>query len=326
MADLSDLKPVYLIFGPEELLLQHALERLRKRLAQVADLDFNLDTFDGEKTDGSQIVAAANTLPFMSERRLVIVRDADKMATDELNVIAEYAANPNPETVLVLVAEKMAKNLKIYKAVDALGGVAEYKAPSKREYPHKVVEMFAARGKRVGADAAEVLVRAVGFDLRKLDTEVEKIAAFCGDETTLSRREIEEVMSTTAPASIFDFLDALGARDCRAALKTLSELLGDGESIYGIEAMALRHIRNLISVRSLMDRGEATRPEAVAPVIKAAPWQAKNLMRQAQRFAEEELVAALRRLAPADAEMKTSRDPRLAFERWCVFVCEGLGA
>jgi len=258
----------------------------------------------------------------MSERRLVVVRDADKMSADELGVITEYAADPNPETVLVLVAQKMAKNLRIYKAIDALDGVAEYKAPSKREYPRKVVEMFAARGKRVGIDAAEVMVRAVGFDLRRLDTEIEKVVAFSGAEGTLSRNQIEEVMSTTATASIFDFLDALGARDCRAALRTLAELLGENESIYGIEAMTVRHIRNLISVRSLIDRGEATRPEAVAPVIKAAPWQARNLMRQAERFSESELVDALRGMAATDAKMKTSRDPRLAFERWCVSLCE----
>jgi len=323
VADLSDLKPVYLIHGPEELLLERALERLRRRLAEVADLDFNLDTFEGEKAAGADVIAAANTLPFMSERRLVIVRDADKMSTDDLKIIAEYAADPNPETVLVLVAEKMAKNLRIYKAIDALGGVAEYKAPSKREYPRTVVEMFASHGKRVGLDAAEVLVRAVGYDLRKLDTEIEKVIAFSGAETTLSRREIEEVVSTTAPASIFDFLDAIGARDCRSALRTLADLLGDGESIYGIQAMTLRHVRNLISVRSLIDRGEATRPEAVAPAIKAAPWQARNLMRQADRFTQDELIGALRSLAATDAEMKTSRDPRLAFERWCIAVCEG---
>jgi len=323
MADLSDLKPVYLIFGPEELLLERALERLRARLGEVADLDFNLDTFDGDKALGSEVVAAANTLPFMSERRLVIVRDADRMSTDELNVIADYAADPNPETVLVLVAEKIAKNLRIYKAIQAHGGIAEYKAPAKRDYPRTVVAMFESRGRRVGLDAAEVLVRAVGYDLRKIDTEIDKVIAFSGSETTLSRQEIEEVVSTTAPASIFDFLDALGARDCREALRTLAELLGNGESIYGIEAMTARHMRNLVSVRSLLDRGEAVRPEEVAPVIKAAPWQARNLMRQAQRFAESELIGALRGLAAADAVMKTSRDPRLAFERWCVSLCEG---
>ncbi len=201
MADLSDLKPVYLIFGPEQLLLDQGVNRLKKRLVDAtdADLDFNLDMFDGENTEASQIIAAANTLPFMSERRLVIVRNADKMPADGLGELADYSADPNPDTILVLVATKMAKNLRIYKAIDKLKGVAEYKAPAKRDYPKTVVGMFAERGRKVGLEAAEVLVRAVGLDLQKLSVEIDKVIAFTGEETTLSRHDIEQVMSTTAP-------------------------------------------------------------------------------------------------------------------------------
>jgi DNA polymerase-3 subunit delta len=320
-SDLSDLKPIYLIHGQEDLLLEQAVDRLKARFAAVGDLDYNLKTFDGDSADGYEIVAAANTLPFMSERLLVVVRRADRLKTDDLNVIADYAADPNPATSLVLVARKIARNMRVYKAIDALGGVAEYKPPSKREYPKTVVEMFAHHGKRVGIDGAEVLVRAVGLDLRRLDVEIQKVVAFTGEETTLSRDEIEAVMSTTAPTSIFDFLDALGGRDCRRALRLLADLLGEGESIYGVEAMTARHVRSLISVRVLSAREDGAEQSDIAREIAAAPWQVKNYTRQADRFSEGELVDALRNLAQADREMKTSREPRLVFERWIVDTC-----
>jgi DNA polymerase-3 subunit delta len=320
--DLADLKPVYLIFGPEELLLDQAVERLRRRLSAVADLDFNLDAFDGETATADAIVGAANTLPFMSERRLVIVRKADRMSTADLNVLAEYATNPNPETTLVLVATKIAKNLRIYKAIDKTGQVSEYKAPSKRDYPRTVVEMFAARDRRIGLEAAEVLVRAVGHDLRRLSIEIDKVIAFTGDRQTLSRDDVEEVMSTTAPTSIFDFLDALGSRECRDALRLLASLVAEGESIHGIHAMSLRHVRNLLGVRALRDRGDQPAgAAAIAAQMGMMEWQARNLIRQADRFAAGELVDALRMAAAGEAEMKTSREPRLVFERWIVSVC-----
>jgi len=322
-SDLSDIKPVYLIYGKEDLLLQQAVERLKRRFAETGDLDYNMKTFDGESADGYEIVSAANTLPFMSERLVVVVRKADKLKTADLNVIADYAADPNPATSLVLVAEKIAKNMRIYKAIDALDGVAEYKAPSKREYPKTVVEMFAEHGKRVGIEGAEVLVRAVGLDLRRIDVEIQKVVAFTGEETTLSRDDIEAVMSTTAPTSIFDFLDGLGDRDSRRALRLLSDLLGEGESIYGVEAMSARHVRILISVRALLSRDSGTRYADIAKDVGAAPWQVKNYARQAEHFSEVELIAALRSLARTDRIMKTSREPRLAFERWILGVCEG---
>lgn len=320
--DLSDLKPVYLIHGPEELLLEQAVERLKRRLSALADLDFNLDVFDGDTALPEDVIAAANTLPFMSDRRLVILRKADRMSADALGILADYAADPNPDTTLVLVASKIARNLRIFKKIDALGGVAEYKAPAKRDYARTVVGMFADRGKRVGLDAAEVLVRAVGYDLRRLSVEIDKAISFTGDEATLSRDEIEQVMSTTAPTSIFDFLDALGSRNCRDAMRLLSALLDEGESIHGVHAMSVRHIRNLLSTRALLERDEDGSVTAlISREIGVREWQARNIATQARRFSSEELVGALLSAAESEARMKTSRDPRLVFEIWVLEVC-----
>jgi DNA polymerase III subunit delta len=320
--DLSDLKPVYLIHGPEELLLDQAVERLKHKLSVLADLDFNLDVFDGDSAQPEDVVAAANTLPFMSERRLVILRRADRMSADGLGVLADYAADPNPETTLVLVASKIARNLRIFKAVDALGGVAEYKAPAKRDYARTVVGMFADKGKKVGLDAAEVLVRAVGYDLRRLSVEIEKVISFTGDETTLSRDEIEQVMSTTAPTSVFDFLDALGSRDCRDAMRVLVALFDEGESVYGVHAMSVRHIRSLLSARALLERDdEGSSTALISREVGVREWQARNLVVQARRFDAAELVDALLSAAESEAKMKTSRDPRLVFEIWVLEVC-----
>ncbi len=323
-SDLDDLKPVYLIYGDQELLLERALERLQKRVADAGGSEFDVDVLDGDGADVDVVIASANMLPLMAERRLVIVRRADKFSTADLGALADYATDPNPSTTLVLVAKKIAKNLRIYKAVDALGGVAEYKAPEKRNYPHTVVEMFADRGKTIGIDAAEVLVRAVGYDLRRLDMEIGKVIAFTGERATLSRDDIEQVMSTTAPTSVFEFVDAIGARNCREALVLLARLLSAGESIHGIHSMSVRHIRQLISVRAFVGRPDGSRsPGAVARGVGAGmrEWQARNLMRQADRFSIGELVDALRLAAAAEADMKTSRDPRLVHERWLVRVC-----
>lgn len=320
--DSKDLLPVYLIFGSESLLLDKAVGRLKKMVAEKADLDFNFETFDGETASADEIVAAANTLPFMSDRRLVIVKNAHKMNAAALGVLADYAADPNPAATLVLVAEKIAKNLRIYKAVEAIGGVAEYSAPKKSEYGREVVKMFAERGKTVGIDAAEVLVRAVGHDLRRLAGEVDKVVAYTGSATRLSMHDVEEVMSTTGPTSVFELLDALGGRESREVLRRLAELIADGESPHAIFAMSVRHLRSLLSTRSLLDREGRISQDALAREIGTQPWIAGKLMRQAGRFSEKELADAVRAAAQAEREMKTSRDARLVLERWYLAVCQ----
>ena len=322
---LADLKPVYLIYGDQEFLLQSAVNRLRKRVIDSGGFEFDIDVFDGENASIEAVLSSANMLPLMADRRLVIVKRADKFSTSELGLLADYCGAPNPAATVVLVCNKIAKNLRIYKAVDALGGIAEYKSPSKKDFPRTIVQLFAERGKKIGIDAAESFVRAVGYDLRHVDTEINKVVAFLGDKQTLSREDIEEVMLETAPVSVFDFLDAVGARDINQALVLFSRQMQAGESIHGIHAMTMRHLRNLIAVRAMLQRPDVPRTaDAIARAIGAGmqSWQARNLIKQAERFTSEELVNGLRQAASLEAEMKTSRTPRLAFEVWLISVCQ----
>lgn len=317
---VDDLSSVYLIFGNEELLLDRALRRLKDRIAEVADLDFNYEAFDGETADASAVVAAANTLPFASERRLVTVRGVDRMSAAGQAVLAEYAKDPAPTACLVLVATKIRKDAKLYKAVQALGGVYEYTAPKKSEYPLWVADLFRTKGRSMTADGASALVRAVGRDLRRLEIEAEKIIAYAGERTQLSREDVTSVVAQTAPVSIFDFLNALGARECSGALALLDDLIADGQDLNGVHAMTVRHLRTLASTRALIDRG--AKQAEVQRSVGMAEWQARVAMEQARRFRADELCRALRDAATLEARMKTGQgEPRVLFEVWLTGLC-----
>lgn len=317
---IEALKPVYLIYGDEELLLDRALHRLKERIAEVADLDFNYEGFDGENADAFAVIAAANTLPFGSEKRLVVVRSVDRMNAAGQSALAEYAKDPALTACLVLVATKMRKDSRLFKAVHALGGDAEYRAPKKNEYASWVVDLFASKGRRLSMDGADALVRSVGRDLRRLETEADKIVAYAGERADLSREDVSSVVTETAPTSIFDFLNAVGARDCTQALRTLDSLIDDGQDPNGVLAMTVRHLRSLIGARAVLDRG-GTQAQ-VAREVGMADWQARNAIEQARRFSAAELTGALRSAAALDARLKSGQgDPRVNLEMWLVDLC-----
>jgi DNA polymerase III subunit delta len=322
-ADLTDLKPVYLIYGTEELLLERAEKRLRDRLAAVADLDFNMETFDGTQASADDVVNAANTMPFMSERRLVIVRDVDKMDAADLERLAAYAKDPAPYTCLVLAATKIAKNTKLYKAVAATGVAFEYAAPKRNEYASEVVRLVRERGRTIGLAAAQRLVDIVGRDLRRLDTEVEKLVAFAEGAGDVSVADVVAVAAESGEPSVFELTDAVGERDTTRAVRLLRRLLA-AETPYGVLAMLTRHVRALVGARALAARGVA--PEAMAPEIGMPPWQARAVVRQAERYTPAELATALRGLAAAEEEMKTSpTDAGLVIERWIITTAGAVG-
>ncbi|NTU72548.1 MAG: DNA polymerase III subunit delta, partial [Coriobacteriia bacterium] len=265
-------------------------------------------------------VVACNTQPFASEYRLVMVRNVEKLSKDAADAITAYAADPAPSCVLALSGAKLAKNTRLYKAVDKLGGVLERKTPKGAEFVRGVVSLAADRGKSMSLDVAEEFVAATGEDLRKVSAEIDKLIAYIGERDTITRVDIEAVVANTAKAKVWDFAEALADRDCRRALKLSSTLIGDGESVFGLHAVAMRSLRDLMAARALADRGQGSAAD-LARALGRPDWQLKRLPRQARAFTGEELVDLLRAAADAEREMKTSRDARLALERWIVKVC-----
>jgi DNA polymerase-3 subunit delta len=324
-ASLADLKPVYLIYGSEELLLERAEKRLHDRLAAVADLDFNFEVFDGSTASADDAINAANTMPFMSERRLVIVRNVDKLDAASSERLAGYAKDPAPYTCLVLVAAKIAKNSKLYRAVAATGVAYEYAAPKRNEYAGEVIKLLKERGKTTTLAVAQLLVDVVGRDLRRLDIEAVKLATFVKDGDAVSADDVRAVAAASAEASVFELTDAVGERDTARALRILRRLLDGGDSPLGIQGILARHVRALIGARALSARGLGT--DAMASEIGMAPWQARNAGAQAARYTPGELVAALGGLAAAEEEMKTSpTDAGLVMERWIVRTAGAIGS
>lgn len=320
-ASETELKPVYLILSEQRMLLDQAVARLKKRVAEVADLEMNSQTFDAEGLDVDEVVSACNTLPFLSDHRLVIVNNIEKIAGTAAEALTAYVADPSPTTVLALCGAKLAKNTRLFKAVDKAGGVLERKAPKRGELPSAVRSMFADRGKSIALDVAEQFVNAVGRDLQQLAGEIDKTVAYVGTETAeVTREHVEAIAATTAKRTIFDFTEAVAERDCRRALIVAGELMDDGTSEYALQAMAVRMVRDLIAAQSLSLRGGGGTGELMRELGRP-DWQVKRLPRQAQRFEAGELVDLLRLAAESEAQMKTGRDSRLVLERWILKAC-----
>ena len=172
----------------------------------------------------------------------------------------------------------------------------ERKTPDAREFPRLVQDMFARAGKRISLEGAEYLVSAVGRDMQRLSVEVGKTVSYVGDRVEISLADAENVASTTAKTSVFELGTALGNRDCAAALRLLNRLLGDGESVFGLHALALRQLRDLLSARALIDRGQGSQDD-LARALGRPSWQMRTLAGQARRFSAGELVALLQAAA-----------------------------
>lgn len=305
--------PAYLVVGEDELKRRTVLSRLRTRIAEHGDLEFNHDEFDGETASGDAIAHACNTLPFASDIRLVEVVQVDKLAKAEAEAIVAYLANPSESTVLALSGLKLAKNTRLYKAVAALSSKAVIDCtPMKRyELVRALRSMAVGHGFTMTEGASEKLVQLIGEDTVALDSELSKLAlAHTGDQP-VTEREVSALVTRIAEAKPWELVDAFSARDARQCA-TILPLLGS-TSPYALIGMCTVRLRELACAKSLAARGEAN---SLASVLKLQPWRVKNHVRWASGFSESELVSAFSSARDCERAMKSGVDADTAFREW----------
>lgn len=313
----APLLPVYLICGEDALKRDTVMKRLRARLSALGDLSFNSDEFSGETATGADIVSACNTVPFASPVRLVEVRAADKLKKADSEGLVAYLDSPAETTVLALIAEKLAKNTRLYKAVAKHGKTAVIDcAPLKRfELPKAVRAMAVGHGVTLTESAAAKLVDLVGEDTVHLDSELKKIALAHRGTDAVNEHEIVAMVSRTAEVKPWEFVDAFAARDARKCLLYLGRM--DSVSPHALLAMCTTRLRELVCARALADRGN---PRGVAAALKMPDWRVKNHATWARGFTSAQLRAALVAARDAERAMKSGADPDAAFLEWVLGV------
>lgn len=311
------LLPAYLVVGEDALKRETVMARLRARLAALGDLSFNSDEFQGESARGADVVAACNTVPFASPVRLVEVRGAEKLKKADSEALVSYLLSPSETTVLALTAEKMAKNTRLYKAVNALGKAAVIDcAPLKRfELPKTVRSMAVGHGVTLTQGAASELIDLVGEDTVRLNSELKKIALAHRGVDAVNEHEIVDMVARTAEVKPWEFVDAFSARDLQKCLLYLGRM--KSISPHALLALCTTRLRELICARALTDRGN---PRGIASALGMPDWRCKNHARWALLFSAEELRDAIIAARDTERAMKSGSDPAIAFREWVLLV------
>lgn len=310
---MADLLPAYLIVGADELKRDVAVRRLRSRVP--ADMaDFNLDELDGASLEEpGQLISSAQTMPFCADFRLVIVNGAGELAKPVSEAVVSYLADPNPQCVLCLVAEKLAKNTRLYKAIAKVGPHSVIDcAPLKRwELPPYVVKLAQKRGLSMDNAAAQELVERVGESTVALDNQIATLAQLVRDAGRITLADVEANVAQIAEVSPWAFADAACERNAPRAMEMLN--LMKAPSLVFLHSVLVGRLRELICAKSLDARGAAG---GLARELGRQSWQVKNHVRWSRAFGEEELVELLGQAAVCERALKGSQDSEAAFARF----------
>jgi DNA polymerase III subunit delta len=322
----------YVFHGDDEFGQAEELAGLRRKLAvgEPAMADLNTSILDGSHLSLDELRHVCDSIPFMAERRLVIVHGllsrlvpgrkakGQESAQDEepawrrslLRDLAEYLPALPPTTRLIFVEDKTLPASHAILQVAKEEGRSQkafvklFAKPKDSELPGWIERRVRSKGGTISHEAAMALSELVGSDLRLLDQEIEKLLLYA-DGRQVNSDDVRALVSQAREASMFDLVDCVGRRQTDRALNLLHHLLDDGEAPLYLLAMLARQIRILIQVSELRATG-LSQPEIVGR-LKLHPYVVEKGLAQAGNFNMAQLEAAHQRLVDADWSIKTGR-------------------
>lgn len=326
--------PVYLLTGEEILLRERLLKKFQEKLLPKEMADFNLDIVDGKEISSESIANFASTLPFMSDKRIVIVNNAEVFKTKKKagkekedadtggdEGLVAYLENPSTSTCLIFVCtEGVDKRKKIYKAVEKNGQVVNIDPPKGAELLTWIERQVNAQGKQIDRGAVEFLASAVGGNLAQLEQEVDKLITYISARMRIELEDAQLLVTKSVESTIFQLVDAVGERKYANALGVLKEMIFLGEPPVRIVIMIARQFRLILQAKVLQEKG--CNPKEIAAQLQVAPFVAQKCLGQGRNFTEAELKQALGYLLQLDLNIKTGQiEPVLGLEMALVQIC-----
>lgn len=305
--------PVYYLFGEDDFLKEQATRDLVDAAVESSTRDFNLEVRRASELDPEALDALLSTPPMLAERRVVVLRDVEKLKKSARTLLDRYLARPAHDTVLVLVSPS---GVKADKTLSAQATVVEYAPLTSDRLPRWVDHHAKQLGRTITNDAVALLVEAVGGDLPQLAVELEKLASYTTE--TIDERAVADIVGVRRGESLGDLLDAVAAKDVSAAIGLIPIVLQlpktNAVSIVmalTVQTLALGYSEAALaagaSPRGLFNELMTLLKDTGAFPFR--PWgEAVNAWtKHASRWTAAEIDAALHALLTADAAFKDTR-------------------
>ncbi len=314
----------YVFHGEDDLGRDEAVQKLLNAMGSSPEAEMNTSRFD-ESADVPTIINAVRSMPFLSDRRLVIVTgllahlgrkgggEAAKKALERL--VSEIPQLPTYSRLAFIERVSLKPDHKVLQAVADSGGFV-------RAYPlpDDATDWILKRAKvayalEMDARTANALASVIGGDLRRADNELYKLWCYTNGERPVTEADIALLTPYVPEANIFEMVDALATQNGKLAMRLIHTAIQQDprEDGFGIFGMIVRQFRALLLARAHLSSGGRRRD--LPNLLKMHPYAAERAEKQSRAFTLEQLEAIYRRLQTYDEDMKTGKiTPLLALD------------
>lgn len=306
---------LYLCYGSEEYTKNQYVEKIKNKIIDPAYELMNLEKIEGKNISADKIIDSAETMPFMSDKRLMIVKNSGFFKSgkkDESAKIADYIDKIPATTCLVFMETEIDKRLGLYRKVNKNYKVVEFSPPSDRELVEWAKKELKKHKVIMKNPTVEYFIRVIPNDMESIINEIKKLASY-KDNGEITIDEIDNICTKSLDVRIFELVKALGNKDTKVALEIYSNLLEMKESPIGILSMMARQFRMILKVKYMRQLGHDN--QSIVKRTGLRNFMVRECNNQAPNFTFAQLESAIKECLQADEDIKTGlMEPELAVE------------
>lgn len=318
----GQIDPVYVIAGTESYFIEKTLNLLKEKLT---DGEPEIIHFDLDEVPVDHVIDEADTIPFFSDRKLIIARNASFLRAAErgkekidhnLKLLETWLEHPPSSSVTIFVApyEKLDERKKVTKLIKQHAVMIEAKPLQANDLEVWVEHEAKSYGKHISKRSAQRLIEMAGTNLTLLSSEIEKMSLYLGAEEEITNDLIEQMTARTLEQDAFKMLQAYLDGNISEALSVYYDLIRQKEEPVALTALLASQIRFMVHVFYLQKKGYHA--QQISKQLKAHPYRVKLLVEKRQQISEQRLLEVLSDLADIDLQLKTqsgNRDRILEF-------------
>ncbi len=294
----NQFKQCYLLYGTEEYLKK--LYKNKLKTAIIGDEDtMNFTYFEGKSIEVPRIIEVAETMPFFSERRLILIQNSGLFKTS--NDLGDYLKTMPDYCYFVFVESEVDKRNRLYKTVKDMGVISEMNGMDERNTQLWVAQLLNRAGKKITKETLMYFLNKSGTDMEGMVQEIEKLVCYAMDKDIITVVDVDAVCTTQVSNQIFLMIDAIASMNQRQALDLYNDLLTLREKPMSILYLITRHFNILLQIKELNGQNR----NDVAKKVGVPPFTVQKYMSQARNFTKQAILFNLKDCAEMEAQVKT---------------------
>ncbi len=312
--------PVYLLVGQESYYIDETIKKMKQAMGPIEEAEIIIFDLDEQPLD--YVIDEADTIPFFTERKLIIAKNASFLKAAEkgkekiehnLARLEAWLGHPTDTAVTVFIApyEKLDERKKVTKLMKSKAYMLEAITPQENDLYSWIRTIVNGYGKEIEDEALVKLVEMVGPNMLQLQIEVEKLSLYLGEDHLITQPLVEDLVAKTLEHDAFKMLNAYLGNRQQEALAIYHDLLRQKEEPIALVGLLASNIRTMSHVFYLSSKGYGQ--QQMAKQLKVHPYRVKMILEQRQKPSQQKLLQALYSLANVDLQLKSVSGNRERF-------------